>query len=205
VHKRARLFEQTFDDRENEDPNRAHNTAAHQDDYSELSDTQSISSARERRQNVRKPAKFDDSANYDDSAKFTSAARAQLYRDKKAAERVRMLGQAVPDELAYIDAPNDERQRHAQRKVDLRRRRHQPKATPFDGVRTAARGNDVHAATNANGTPATKRVLCPRRLVPLLAAGVHIRRVQKVRAKYATAVTVNAADTQMKSGQSCFD
>lgn len=140
----------------------------------------------------------------DNDAKITPAARAQLSRDTKVVERLRLLGQNVPDDLLYVDESIDERRLCAQQKVAGRRKRKSGndnespvrQICPRNANSAPAAVSIVSEADNENTQRTTKRAQRPCRIVPLVAAGVHLRQLRQVRAQYATPVSGNAADSK---------
>ena len=145
---------------------------------------------------------------------LTPAARAQLSRDTKSVERLRLLGAEVPSHLNYIDGPIVERRQNAQIKIDARQRPLSVDAVNSSappvrrahhsdvGARTAlvdVTGNGAHSEGTL--TPHSAPTARLRRAVPLVAVGVYMRQLTKVRAQYASPVTNSAADAQTKGGR----
>ena len=180
------------------------------------SDAHSIASSRSRRTNRRKPAKYANDT-------FTAAARAQLSRDRKKVKELRLLGEQLPDTLVYVDAPHGERRKCAQQKVDSRPPRRSYPLERIDGAPLATRARLTAGAVECNvvttgtdGDALNKQVeqasttariaplSRPRRAVPLVAAGVHLRKIHTTQARYATPITENTADSQIKGERKWF-
>lgn len=149
-----------------------------------------------------------------DGVQLTPAARAQLSRDTKSVERLRLLGAEVPTHLNYIDGPIEERRQNAQIKIDARQRplsvdTVSSSAPPVRrayhsdaGARTAV--VDVTGSEGLNEqtlAPHSAPTARPRRTVPLVAVGVYMRQLTKARAQYASPITGSAIDAQTKGGR----
>lgn len=181
------------------DPTDVLNSAMLVDDNSSyMSDAYSVSSGRERRTKRRRPAKYAD----DDNEKCDAAARTQLWRDTKEVRQLRLLGRVVPADMVYVEASHEERQQGAKEKVVRRRNRRRPNSVDEADDSPPARMSDtLHAAPAAAGAyTETTRSAPGRRILPLVAAGVHVRQLKTARAQYTAPVIDIQTDSQVRGG-----
>lgn len=181
----------------NLDSNTVHNTAMIAADLLDYeSDTLSIAST---------PLQRTPRPSTNGDAKCSAAARAQLSRDMKAAAHWRALGRELPTHLAYVDTSIHERRQKAKEKVDARRSKQDTTDAGAPLAVHAGAHNADNTTVNSEVTNETSRVATraprPHRIVPVVAAGVHMRQVQKVRSQYTTPVTDTAVNLKTRGGK----